>query len=464
MTNRSKGIRCARLVYRVLLGFACATQLALAADQAGAAHDATSADLSQRVSQAKALLEARQAQKAYELLSQVEFEGAGDGDFDYLLGVTALDAGKPDKATLAFDRVLALNPQHGGALIDRGRAYAALGNTQDARTDFEAALKLNPSEATRRQLTALLAQLDQPQPRLGAQVKGYLSATLGHDSNVNFATSERDVFVPLLQDSIQLSADSTRQKDAFLGLGGGVAFDYAVSPTFAWFANLDASTKRNQDVHQFHLSSVDARLGPAWSRERARLRFALSLGSMQLGDESYRKHHGAGFEWRYNLSASKQLVTALQHTRLRYRQTDAKVFDANQSVGLIGLSFVISEEKQAVVSPYLLAGYEDDTGGNLQGNKRLAGAGVSGRVALGVSRSLSWNVASQRGNYSKTDPFFLKKRTDSRVDVTVALSQQIGSAKQWTLRPQLSWTRQSSNLAPYDFKRTEAGLSLRREF
>ena len=421
-------------------------------------------DIGQRMQRAKTLLESRQAEQAYTLLSEAEFDGAGDESFDYLLGSAALDAGKPDKATLALDRVLALNPNHGGALIDRGRAYAALGNLRDARADFDAALKLNPSDATRAQVKAFLAQLERRETALGAQVRAYLAATLGHDSNVNFAASERDVFVPLLQDSIKLSSDSVRQRDAFLGVSGGMSLDYSISPGFAWFGNLDAASKRNKDVHQFHLSSMDARFGPAWKGERFQLRWSFNVGAMQLGDDDYRKQHGTGLEWRFNLSGTKQLVAALQHSRNRYRPADTKIFDTNQSVGLFGLSCLIDEEKQVVVSPYLLGGYENDTGGNLQGDKRIVGGGFSGRFALTASRSLTWNVGAQRGRYSRSDPFFLKRREDKRVEVSLGLNQQLGKSKKWLLRPQINWSQQQSNLAPYDYERTEVGITLRRDF
>jgi hypothetical protein len=38
--------------------------------------------------------------------------------FDYLLGIAALDSGKPDRATIAFERVLAVNPNFAGARLD----------------------------------------------------------------------------------------------------------------------------------------------------------------------------------------------------------------------------------------------------------------------------------------------------------------------------------------------------------
>lgn len=464
--KKNSGTRSGSLALICSLSFACTTQALLGAESVSAASPAqvSGANLDERMQGAKALLDQRNAEQAYHLLSEVEFEGAGNEAFDYLLGTAALDAGKPDKATLAFDRVLALNPKHGGALIDRGRAYAAIGNIEQARADFESALALNPSAPTRKQLATFLAQLSNRQEKLGATVRAYMSATIGHDSNVNFAASERDVFVPLLQDSIQLSSDSARQSDTFLGLNAGIGLDYTVAPAFAWFGAIDAASKRNRDVHQFHLSSLDARFGPVWKGQRYQMRWALSLGALQLGDEDYRRQRGAGVEWRFNISDQRQLVTAVQHTRLRYRDVDAKIFNTNQSVGLLGLSLLIGEGKQALVTPYLMGGYEDDTGGNLQGNKRIAGAGLTGRLALTPTRSLSWAVSGQRGRFDKTDPFFLKKRSDQRFDVSLAFNQQLGQGKKWSLRPQVTWSRQNSNLAPYDFDRTEAGVTVRREF
>jgi hypothetical protein len=112
----------------------------------------------------------------------------------------------------------------------------------------------------------------------------------------------------------------------------------------------------------------------------------------------------------------------------------------------------------------LLGGYEDDTGGNPQGAKHIAGAGVSGSFALTPARSLSWSVGVQQGSYDAVDPFFAKKRSDKRFDASLEVIQRLGSSKQWSLRPQLTWTRQSSNLAPYDFERWEGNITVRRDF
>ena len=87
---------------------------------------AGAAEKAPEISQAQALLKAGKAEEAYALLLPLEFFQAGDPAFDYLLGVSALDSGKFNAATLAFERMLAVNPNHAGARMDMARAYFEL--------------------------------------------------------------------------------------------------------------------------------------------------------------------------------------------------------------------------------------------------------------------------------------------------------------------------------------------------
>ena len=60
------------------------------------------------VDDAKALLQQGKAKQAMELLEQQLPQMAENVEFNYLLGIASLDAGKPGKAVFAFERVLAL--------------------------------------------------------------------------------------------------------------------------------------------------------------------------------------------------------------------------------------------------------------------------------------------------------------------------------------------------------------------
>ena len=97
----------ARLGGLVLIGFACAWPVAAAADPA-------------TVERARAALAAGNAMQAYDELAPLQDRMSGQPEYDYLLGVAALDSGRNDEAIIAFERVLALIPNHAGAQMDIG--------------------------------------------------------------------------------------------------------------------------------------------------------------------------------------------------------------------------------------------------------------------------------------------------------------------------------------------------------
>src|ERR1039457_5199034 len=152
--------------------------------------------------EAEALMKAGNPADAYNLLEPLEFDRSGEVRFDYLIGIAALDSGKPDKATLAFERVLAVDPNFAGARLDMARAYYQLGDLPRAKTEFETVSKQNPPEAARatiqKYLDAIAAQQAAKQTRFSAYVEG----GLGHDTNVNNSTSQSQISVPYFNNTV----------------------------------------------------------------------------------------------------------------------------------------------------------------------------------------------------------------------------------------------------------------------
>ena len=95
---------------------------------------------------ADALIKNGNPAAAYTLLKPLEFERSGEIRFDYLFGIAALDSGHADKATLAFERVLTMDPNFAGARLDMARAYYQLGDLLRAKTEFETVSGQNPPE------------------------------------------------------------------------------------------------------------------------------------------------------------------------------------------------------------------------------------------------------------------------------------------------------------------------------
>ena len=91
--------------------------------------------------EADALIRGGKLADAYKLLEPKEGDYSGELAFDYMLGIAALDSGKPDRATIAFERVLITDPNFSGARLDLARAYFAMGSDDLARNEFEIVLR-----------------------------------------------------------------------------------------------------------------------------------------------------------------------------------------------------------------------------------------------------------------------------------------------------------------------------------
>jgi cytochrome c-type biogenesis protein CcmH/NrfG len=103
----------------------------LACQQAALAADET-------LSRAKQQHDSRQAKEAYTLLAPLQSERAGEIEYDYLLGLAAMESGMPTEAIFAFERILAINPNDTDARMALARAYHMTGETKASREEFEA--------------------------------------------------------------------------------------------------------------------------------------------------------------------------------------------------------------------------------------------------------------------------------------------------------------------------------------
>jgi predicted Zn-dependent protease len=69
-------------------------------------------------------LSAGQAEAAYSALKSREANRAGQPDYDLALGLTALESGRHGEAIIAFQRILAQQPDNARAQAELARAYA----------------------------------------------------------------------------------------------------------------------------------------------------------------------------------------------------------------------------------------------------------------------------------------------------------------------------------------------------
>jgi len=108
----------------------------------------------------EALVCAGKAAEAFALLESCEFDRSGIPNFDHCYGDAARESAHPDKATLALERALAVNPDYVAARLDLARGYCALGDLERARIDFGVVLAQNPPPLAKLTIERSIGEID----------------------------------------------------------------------------------------------------------------------------------------------------------------------------------------------------------------------------------------------------------------------------------------------------------------
>lgn len=432
---------------------------------------------------ADALLQAGKPADAYTLLEPLEFARAGELRFDYLLGIAALDSGKPDKATLAFERVLAVDPNFAGARLDMARAYYQLGDLPRAKTEFELVLKQSPPEAARVTIQKYMDAIAAYEQSQRTQVSGYAEGVVGRDSNIANSTTQTFTFASNsiwsgLFPSNQLPPSSTLAGN-YEGVNAGMAIHHRLNTRWGVFGNADLHQHGNTTHTAYDSTAVDAQVGLSLQDGNSGYKLSLTGGQTDSGGTMHRNAQGLAGVWQYAPSPSQQFSAFGQWSQNRASgypatspSTDARIEgDTDQLVlgaggvhlfsdtpGALFGSIFIGQEKD--VAPVISAGLPN--GGRVDGRKDFAGLRLGMQTRLSGTWDGTVSLGWQSAKYANVNPMTLDNRSETQTDLSLGLAWHLN--KDWTLKPQVSFTHKDSNIALYSFDRTDLSVTLRRDF
>ena len=409
--------------------------------------------------------------EAYALLEPHEDELAGDKRFDYLLGIAALDSGKADKATIAFERVLAVDPDFAGARLDMARAYFQLGDFQRARVEFTTVLSQNPppeARQTTEQYLKLIAAREQAQK---TRIGGYVEAAAGRDSNINSSPGQSQIAVPFFGNQIfTLSQSNTQTAAAYLGAAAGAEISRVIDGGFSAIAGIDVRQRSYNDNSQFNTQYGRVQAGGLYAGETEMLRLGVSTDQYNLGGSRVYESTAASAEWRHSFNKQNQVNLLGQASRFRFPSESLQIQNFDQSVFGAGAMHVLADGKSTIFAN-VLTGYErsvapvtdtNPTGGRADGNKRFDGVRIGAVGYINDNWDFFIGAGYQSGRYDKQNASFLETRRDRQSDFGAGVNWRF--ARQWSLRPQATYVKNDSNIAIYAFSRLDASINLRWEY
>ncbi|MGZ8256911.1 MAG: tetratricopeptide repeat protein [Gallionella sp.] len=427
------------------------------------------------VNQAQQLVQAKQYNEAYALLAPVEFDGAGELEFDYWLGVSAVQAGKADRATVALERVAMLSPNYAEVRMWLGIAYFQMNDTAQAQQSFLALLQqpnlAASSVATAQQYLAVIAQRDAARLADNHQtyVVGALATGMGYDSNITIASNNLATHLP---------AAAVSGNFAQLNANLEVRKPFGSPATYGFFM-LDSNNKNYPSHSNFTAATYLAKTGLNWQAGLNTYRFDLAHKAYRQEGASFASgirndfaQNSLSSEARLGLSERDFLTFSLQYHTPRFATQAMQ--DTNQIVLANNYLHVFA----ATGAPLIYIAYNLTRDQALHPLTVPAGAPVLSTDVTRMSRALVlYTQYSVVEDADLSAMWMMNRRQDNRAYARSALEaygrddMRVMSAavnwrmvKNWQLKPQVMSIQNSSNIAGYAFSKTEVSLMLKREF
>jgi len=430
---------------------AAATLLAQAADEV--------------LAKAKSLLDANNPQAAYNLLVPLQSERAGDPDYDYLLGVSALDLGKNTEAVFALERVLSMRPDSAPARAQIARAYFALKETDTARREFENVKKQEVPKEVRQTIDRYLDAIDRIAETEKFKARFFVEFAFGWDSNINSATRIDSVAVPAFNNLIfSLAPGSTEEHDLFFSAGAGTNISNPLGHNWSLIGGLSAYKRNNFQHDDFDTGYLDSYLGVAKKYERDTWTL-VGQGNMFFVDNSaynseYRNALGGTLQWAHDFNARNQISAYVQYAYLSYPEQSPR--DANRYIAGIGYAHAFKGADPILyVGAYSGAELTTDSSFSYLGHRPI-GLRFGGQKLISNDWLAFFSVAAEWRKYCGIDPTFLLTREDKQYSAAVGL--QLSLANDWKFSPQLTYLNNASNISINEYDRAQVFVTLRRDF
>ena len=369
--------------------------------------------------EARAQMAAGNPGGAYAMLAAQEEERLGNPAFDYLLGVAALDAGRLTNAVFALERVVAVQPDNTLARAELARAYAQLREFESARNQLQVVREGQVPDDARERVERYLGAVETAIGQQFTQMRGYIGASYGYDSNVNASTDDSQIALPLFGGAlVSLNNNAIGRGDQFSQFMAGAGVRHAIRPDLALNAGFDVNSRLVDDLDQFDTASFAGFAGLDYRRNDYVYSVALQGEHFRLDSDAYRNAVGVLGQVRRPLGPAAQVTGYVQATRIDYPSQSIR--DADRYT----LGAAYSQALQAAYAPVVFAGVYVGTE-----DERRSGVPHLGHDFYGARAGVS-----------------------------------LDATRDWTVTPALEYTRNDSDVAINDYDRSVVSVSIRRDF
>ncbi len=380
--------------------------------------------------------------------AQSDSDASARAQVVFTSGMQALDAGDLQEATLAFERVLRLDPNANNIRVLLGTLYLEAGNSRQAEFHLAQALERGgiPEDALP-QVEGMLAQARSTQDR--TVTRG--SATIGmrYSTNANGGPDDVTTFTSgTAEEDLSLEFRTNYGIDHVLDRATGRSFRTDLSLSFKEF------TKDASPTSQF----AGILAGPVWPiGPNAALHTKVIASVERLRGDPYRTRLGLGADYNRTMNDADRLAASVQFVDETFSSAGSST-DPERD-GVLS-SFRTTYERQFTETRLGFFGLSFDLKDARQNynafNAVFLSAGMNWRIAdpfqVGSGKDMSTGVDLSFGRTTYDSPDLVNSTTDVREDdrITVGAFASYPVSDRTALGARLEWTNNASNYASED--------------
>lgn len=416
-------------------------------------------------------LSKKQPDRAYETLKPAELVYAGDAQYNYLLGMAAIDSGHPEDASWAFERVVAVMPHHAGARMDMARAFFQLKDYPRAEKEFQLLQAMNPPESAQKAIAFYLAEIDRLSDRHPKWIlSGSAYSAVGYSSNVsgaNTAEEQKKFFYeafprfkdlpPSLQSSLNIVGD-TMVDDVFLEAGLRAEILYRLPGPWSFHLTPEFSKKEMSDESSYSSQTLIGTAGVRWKQSKNDLQLDLQIYESEQAN-------GSGVEVSDTSLAYGYLVTNRFRVGAGVSQSsnDYMNDDKNDSESLkvhVSGSYIFGQYRPIILQGRLMKATEDAPERSY-GDKEAFMSLLSLQFIYNQEHIFFTNLSRVSSDYDK---LYLSSDLRSETQMVYGLGYLWQLNKQIGIKAQISRTETSSNISLYDMDKRDASVRVNYNF
>lgn len=389
-------------------------------------------------------------------------------DQQFAEGMNLRDAGDYEASIAAFQGVLSSEPTLNRARAELAVSYFRALNFAAAKEEAEKVLAdPNTPEGVKVNVRKFLETIDNESRK--HVFTPYVTFGFGHDNNVNVGPSSSTINLG----GAQLVANATPISKNYNMLNVGLAHRY-LSPTpihafgrsaaYIWQSNVSYYRNDYFGSSDYDLNVLSLSTGPlAVVAERWRAGVDFTYDYINLGHAKLAEFYGVTPSATWSVNKTTDVSLNAKYQNRQFNESAAPGRDSNyESVELnVGKAFFDSKftvqvganlfNEKADVSRFSNDGYQLSAGANMR---------------IAESNNVYVKNVYKSSKFDGVEPLFNVARDENENRITIGVNHRFSQniVKDWTVDANVTHTNNNSNVAIYDYSRTQFGVTMGKFF